>query len=63
MQVEDWQPIETAPKDGCTILIAGQYGGIGVWYVETSFYQPPGHWSGRKIDPPSHWMPLPLPPV
>ena len=66
----DWQPIETAPKDGRRILIyADIFPGIVV-----------AHWQERNItgegwvmDPeseswgahdakPTHWMPLPEPP-
>lgn len=58
----DWQPIETAPKDGTSLLIAGRFGWRGDWNVKI------GHWRenygfmyGLSFVP-SHWMPLPPPP-
>ena len=63
----DWQPIETAPKDGAEIwayngeqarmkFIAGNGYALWVWADEVL----------SDIDPcpmqPSHWMPLPPPP-
>lgn len=81
-----WQPIETAPKDGRTLLL-GQFNPLGKWetmrgqwmserYIDESWEDPddvePG-WFETAVeaeDPPncwriepSHWMPLPEPPV
>src|SRR5687767_272462 len=64
-----WQPIETAPKDGKEILI-GWFG-----YFEPSMHV--AFWHGRlscwcqthqafttdKNWQPTHWMPLPEPPI
>ena len=57
----EWLPIETAPKDGRSVLLY-QDGSIetGFWYVG-SLYQ---HWECFKgIMDPTHWMPLPKPPT
>jgi len=58
--MSDWQPIETAPKDG-TEIIVGESGTADVelcrWYD--------GEWVDRTYDPfadVTHWMPLPKPP-
>jgi hypothetical protein len=59
-----WRAIETAPKDGHErVFIAGRYPN-GIWYVEESYWMKSGggHWCGRKLEPPTHWMPLPEPP-
>lgn len=72
--MSEWQPIETAPRDGTWLLLTGgdiQYG----WDGDTV---PPcvcGHSSGREWQfawydggaygeylRPTHWMPLPAPP-
>ena len=52
--------LENAPG-GVRFLIAGRYPN-GIWYVEESYRHYAGHFNGRKIDPPTHWMPLPAPP-
>lgn len=63
----DWQPIETAPKDGSLILIYAKRGqAIGFWddcwKIDLEFVE----WEGAAwgtIYNPTHWMPLPEPPV
>ena len=77
MSKTQWEPIETAPKDG-TLIIVGREGLSGVWvarYVEQyqSGYVPDNPWFGmllntNHISPPyhssipTHWMPMPEPP-
>lgn len=73
--MSEWQPIETAPKDGTKILVACAYGGVEIseWCELERF-----HWEHvdgnlwRKVEEepscfwnsnhPTHWMPLPPPP-
>ena len=61
----DWQPIETAPKDGSRIVVwVGRYGAvIARWLRETA--GTPCWWGqvsqGVAVQP-THWMPLPAPP-
>lgn len=60
----DWQPIETAPKDGTRVLVADE----NVWMAVARNWPCNGYWiedaaSGMRLNPPTHWMPLPSPPV
>lgn len=52
-----WQSIETAPKDGTTILLLCTSGGIadGCWDLRDE------SWNYAYIDP-THWQPLPAAP-
>lgn len=63
----EWQPIETAPRDGTPILAWN--GGVFVVYWESDpgswwVYDPPcderAVWNVKQ---PTHWMPLPPPPL
>jgi hypothetical protein len=67
-----WQPIETAPKDGVTPVLAYRRTALGGYCVVAQFV----HWQGggsnwcQRVDrgfvginPPTHWMPLPEPPA
>jgi hypothetical protein len=55
----DWQPIETAPKDGTAVLVgrAGRYPRVtpSIWSEEMCKWLNMG-------DQPTHWLPLPPPP-
>lgn len=61
----EWQPIETAPRDGTEILTIRENGYIakGVWYdnpfgrTDTVIENASGKWWSV-----THWMPLPPPP-
>lgn len=64
---EKWQPIETAPKDGTHVL---GYFKTGTTYRETwwSEKQAADHGMGwlfsqNGLTQPTHWRPLPAPPV
>ncbi len=71
----DWQPIETAPKDGRRLLVFatefkhGYYGCCrwvsysdksSGWSGSSFLSVPEGAWT--TFLQPSHWMPLPAPP-
>jgi hypothetical protein len=70
--VNEWQPIETAPKDGTSVwvfcggeqaamrwLVIDGTSGLGLWVYSDGLLS--------DVDPepeePTHWMPLPKPPV
>lgn len=69
-----WQPIETAPKDGGSILvycpnmrIYGKNGNVVITYWQRHAAHDPRYaygWVGLYDDKnePTHWMPLPQPP-
>ena len=71
-----WQPIETAPKDGTSILVypptwKTKRAAIAKWNPNRYAKNPKGYWE-RDDDmqrvtisrgaTPTHWMPLPEPP-
>lgn len=65
-----WQPIETAPKDGTNILTFArdQYGityfGVAQWAEKNpDFPNTVSGWFWPYAIKPTHWMPLPAPPV
>jgi hypothetical protein len=59
----EWQPIETAPKDGRRVIIAIEgcpRAQISEWDVAAWVTIMAGRdWIGHKV---THWMPLPEPP-
>lgn len=73
----EWQPIETAPREGRNILLwaatdVAEDGTIRNWKMATGFYMGPEvggnwNWEGRWLEPwdarPTHWQPLPTPPA
>lgn len=66
---ETWQPIETAPKDGTTVLVAfwlwnDRKNGYGYQVAEWCG-DADGEWQTQEdvtLYPPTHWRPLPAPP-
>ncbi len=66
----EWQPMETAPKDGTGILT---YPHFRVTHYATEDIHPGEGWVDEFDDgieqfvamrtPPTHWMPLPPPPA
>lgn len=74
--MSDWQPIETAPRDGTHILVinaAFLHEGemcVAFWHTLRGEKQEDGRWDvtgygGYEAEPevePTHWQPLPEPP-
>jgi hypothetical protein len=65
-----WQPIETAPKDGTTILV-WRWGRVALtkWDPDGYVKNKRPYWADfvmgktrAQNTPPTHWMPLPDPP-
>lgn len=74
----EWKPIETAPKDGTKILIWGYFQNPMMTFLQWDELGAPevsyfcnGKWNGPCagahdeyiVYQPTHWMPLPKPPV
>ena len=69
----NWQPIETAPFDVPVLLFfrshrhsylaCGQKGRTCGWAGASFHSDPPGAWTTVMGETPTHWMPLPDPPV
>jgi hypothetical protein len=69
-----WQPIETAPKDGIRIILGNRYGTWMGEFCDTyqSGYKPQNPWQSVLLNHdhiskqrsyfPTHWMPLPAAP-
>lgn len=76
--MSEWQPIETAPKDGSSVLLAvatddGRAVAGEGWYRDNDdsdmgwwwANESPGDYYAEAIEPRwriTHWMPLPAPP-
>ena len=61
-RVAEWQPIDTAPKDGTVIMVAEETE-PGFWEYEQSFYSHTWEFGGGSCtNNPTHWMPLPKAP-
>ena len=65
----DWQPIESAPRDGTPVLLYlndGQFMSMTTArfsYGQWSLIETGGYASDSDVWPdPTHWMPLPEPP-
>ena len=71
---QTWRSMESAPKDGTAVLLSNAGGSWIARYepVYPSGYRPENPWFSlmlnrdymkRNYAPPTHWMPLPLPPT
>jgi hypothetical protein len=64
----DWQPIQSAPKDGTYILLTAFVinrwrVGEGRWFDDEDHPDDPGLWSNFGHWEPTHWAPMPDPPA
>ena len=66
--MSEWQPIETAPKDGTEILLAWRMEHFCNWMMEVAVWSDSRErwilaWDGDEIEKPDmRWTPLPEPP-
>lgn len=56
-----WRPIETAPLDGTSVLMATTSGRIDVLWYEAGEWTNGDYYLHPKYV--THWMPVPAPPV
>ncbi len=62
IEFDNWEPIETAPQDGTRVLIYERR--YGTMEFARWIGAPHNHWGdGYKSWKPTHWMPLPEPPL
>jgi hypothetical protein len=59
----EWQPIETAPKDGTRVLGADHQAVEIIYWADGYWYNQSVEISLWRVFPPTHWMPLPEPPT
>jgi hypothetical protein len=52
----EWQPIETVPRDGTRVLVYLPRAIDGASFVQTAVY------NRHSVPRATHWMPLPEPP-
>lgn len=59
--VEQWQPIESAPKDGRHVILYCDYYGVGrcAWEGWRKVWRSDDPSHGIGFPHPTHWMPLP----
>jgi hypothetical protein len=70
-EMSAWHPIETAPKDGSRIWAYFPFNGrsYAVYWDQNGYEEHPnwtldgGESALLNYDPPTHWMPLPEPPL
>lgn len=70
-QAAQWRPIQSAPKDGRAILVGRERNSPQSvrWMISVDKQSPGGWWfvggyDGHRLRwEPSHWMPLPQPPI
>jgi hypothetical protein len=63
-----WQPIETAPKNGTSLILGaiGEKAVLGFWSQRRTYWLRLGAQVGAQAEDriyPTHWMPLPDPPA
>lgn len=60
---QQWQPIETAPKNGTRILTYSPKDNEYCWKIEINKWKHSAWQASPSMCQPTHWMPLPAPPA
>lgn len=63
--MSEWQPIDTAPRDGTEILICDAVTTYTPYRAYPALWEPEYGWRDPDWDggyDPTHWMPMPPPP-
>lgn len=65
--MSEWQPIDTAPKDGSDILVVSESAEFKIIFWseddgEDGCWCDPLYFIGEETETLTHWMPLPEPP-
>jgi hypothetical protein len=64
LEAAQWRPIETAPKDGSTVLLYFADHSLAYPMIGTGFWDGvTGQWWNKAWNEATHWMPLPDPPA
>lgn len=64
--MSEWQPIETAPRDETTVLLAWKFGlgcALAFWVADDESWVTQDAVRMKGDTRFSHWMPLPEPPA
>ena len=67
--MSEWQPIETAPRDGTQFLVNCPHVecGVSIMQWDDRLYMLVSAFDGKpwlsRLSKPTHWTPLPAPPV
>lgn len=67
--MSEWQPIDSAPRDGTYVLLVSSGGAVWQGYWRKSDEAPYGHAGWTRFNScdiqwqPNHWMPMPKPPT
>ena len=60
--MNEWQPMETAPKDGTEILLCSMFDMAVCYWRDDNVMQEWTWGCGNVYSNPRYWMPLPEPP-
>ncbi|KGQ19944.1 hypothetical protein LF41_2451 [Lysobacter dokdonensis DS-58] len=62
LATNEWQPIETAPKDAVVMVWNGDFITMGRYWSQRKCWIDYADEGDEFTDPPTHWQPLPQAP-